>query len=171
MRIPVFALALLLLSSQARAAIWELPLGPFGAFRLEVPSGWTAKLAAIAPHIRLWRDSFTPPHGAEDDMLAASPDLGGAFELQERVADACPGLNRISVFNYAAVLSHGKLTSGIPSISDGAQRLAQGLVRSLFVEDQDEFVARFAAYDKPELLGDEWTDADATAKDNEIAHA
>lgn len=129
------------------------------------------ELAAIAPHIRLWRDSFTPPQGAEDEMLAASPDLGGAFELQERVAGACPGLDRISVFNYAAVLSHGKLTSGIPSISDGAQRLAQGLVRSLFVEDQDEFVARFAAYDQPELLGDEWTDADATSKDNEIAHA
>jgi cation diffusion facilitator CzcD-associated flavoprotein CzcO len=129
------------------------------------------ELAAIAPHIRLWRDSFTPPQGAEDDMLAASPDLGGAFELQERAPDACPGLNRISAFNYAAVLSHGKLTSGIPSISDGAQRLAQGLVRSLFVEDQDEFVARFAAYDRPELLGDEWTDADATTEDSEIAHA
>lgn len=129
------------------------------------------ELATIAPHIRLWRDSFTPPEGAEDDMLAASPDLGPAFELQERVADACPGLDRISVFNYAAVLSHGKLTSGIPSISDGAQRLAQGLVRSLFVEDRDEFVARFKAFDKPELLGDEWTDADAITEDEEVADA
>jgi cation diffusion facilitator CzcD-associated flavoprotein CzcO len=129
------------------------------------------ELSAIAPHIRLWRDSFTPPEGAKDDLLAASPDLGAAFELQERVPDACPGLDRISVFNYAAVLSHGKLTSGIPSISDGAQRLAQGLVRSLFVEDRNEFVARFAAYDKPELLGDEWTDADAATEDHEIAHA
>jgi cation diffusion facilitator CzcD-associated flavoprotein CzcO len=129
------------------------------------------ELATIAPHIRLWRDSFTPPEGAEDAMLAASPDLGPAFELQEQVPGACPGLDRISMFNYAAVLSQGKLTSGIPSISDGAQRLARGFVRSLFVEDRAEFVARFKAYDKPELLGDEWIDADATTEDSEVAHA
>jgi len=91
--------------------------------------------------------------------------------LQERVQGACPGLSHISAFNYAAVLSHGKLTSGIPSISDGVQRLAQGLARSLFVEDRDPFVARFEAYDKPELHGDEWTDADATAEGSEVAHA
>ena len=56
--------------------------------------------------------------------------------------------------------THGKLTSGIPSISDGARRLAQGIVGSLFVEDRDEFVRRFADYDVPELLGDEWTEAE-----------
>jgi cation diffusion facilitator CzcD-associated flavoprotein CzcO len=129
------------------------------------------ELAAIAAHIRLWRDGLAPSKAAEDPMLAASPDLGPAFELQERVPGACPGLSRISAFNYAAVLSHGKLTSGIPSISDGVQRLAQGLARSLFVEDRDEFVARFKAFDEPELHGDEWTDADATAEGSEVAHA
>jgi hypothetical protein len=33
---------LLVASTSARAAIWELPLGPYGVFRLDVPSGWTA---------------------------------------------------------------------------------------------------------------------------------
>lgn len=127
------------------------------------------ELATIAPHIRLWRDSFTPPNGEADEALAASPDLGPSFEFQERVPGACPGLDRIHAFNYAAVLSHGKLTSGIPSISDGAQRLAQGIARDLFVEDRDDFVARFASFDAPELLGDEWTDADALR--NEMSHA
>ncbi|WP_342364338.1 NAD(P)/FAD-dependent oxidoreductase [Terrarubrum flagellatum] len=129
------------------------------------------ELATLAPHVRLWRDSFTPLTGEEDEMLAASPDLGPAFEFREKIPGACPGLNSIFAFNYAAVLSHGKLTSGIPSISDGAQRLAQGIARGLFVEDRSEFVARFANYDTPELLGDEWTDADASPQKSEFSHA
>jgi hypothetical protein len=88
-------------------------------------------------------------------------DLRPGFELQERVPGACPGLDHICAFNYPAVLSHGKLTSGIPSVSVGAQRLAEGLVRSLHVEDSAELFARFTAYDISELRGDEWSDADA----------
>ena len=119
------------------------------------------ELGGIAPHIRLWRDRFSPAPGLEDEALGWSPDLGPGFELQERVAGACPGLGHISAFNYPAVLSHGKLTSGIPSVSEGAQRLAQGILRGLFVEDAAWLEARFDAYATPELLGDEWTDADA----------
>src|SRR5262245_51292762 len=46
MRFLIFGLALLslVLSSSARAAIWELPLGPYGTLRLDMPDGWTAKL-------------------------------------------------------------------------------------------------------------------------------
>ncbi|MBS7781471.1 NAD(P)/FAD-dependent oxidoreductase [Acidovorax sp. CCYZU-2555] len=109
------------------------------------------ELAAIAPHLLLWRDLQQQP--------GSNPVLGAAFELQQRAPGSCPGLEHIHAFNFAAVATHGKLTSGIPSISDGARRLTQGLVASLFAEDQDEFLARFAAYDTPELLGDEWTAA------------
>lgn len=109
------------------------------------------ELAAIAPHLLLWRDLQQQP--------GSNPVLGAAFELQQRAPGNCPGLEHIHAFNFAAVATHGKLTSGIPSISDGARRLTQGLVASLFAEDQDEFLARFAAYDTPELLGDEWTAA------------
>lgn len=109
------------------------------------------ELAALAPHLLLWRDLQQQP--------GSNPVLGAAFELQQRAPGDCPGLEHIHAFNFAAVATHGKLTSGIPSISDGARRLTQGLVASLFAEDQDEFLARFAAYDTPELLGDEWTAA------------
>jgi len=109
------------------------------------------ELAAIAPHLLLWRDLQQQP--------GLNPVLGPAFELQARTPGACPGLDHVHAFNFAAVATHGKLTSGIPSIGEGASRLAQGLVASLFAEDQDEFLARFAAYDTPELLGDEWTEA------------
>ncbi|WP_137176918.1 FAD-dependent oxidoreductase [Roseomonas sp. AR75] len=114
------------------------------------------ELAAIAPHIRRWSDVYAPPHGLEDAGLAAHPDLGPGFELQERVPGVCPGLDRIFCFAFPAVLSHGKVTSGIPSVTDAARRLTEAIARSLFVEDRSKVLAAFDAYDTPELLGDEW---------------
>ena len=44
----------------------------------------------------------------------------------------------------------------VPAISDGAVRLAKGIVRSLFVEDYADHYQRLLDYAQPELLGDEW---------------
>jgi len=119
------------------------------------------ELAAIAPYIRLWRDSFTPPDNERSEELALSPDLSPDFTFREKVPGICPAVSHIACFAYPSVPSQGKLTSGIPSISDGALRLARGLARSLFVEDGEQHFADFMAYDTPELLGDEYSDADA----------
>ena len=71
-------------------------------------------------------------------------------------------MTHIACFAYLSVLSQGKLTSGIPSISDPVRwRLARGVARSLFVEDGERHFADFMAYDTPELIGDEYSDADA----------
>src|SRR5207244_2015825 len=94
--------------------------------------------------------------------LAYSPDLGDSFEFLERVPGACPMLSRLHCFNYPATLSHGKLTGDIPAISEGADRLARSLVRRLFVEDRAIHFENLKAFATPELIGDEWTDADAT---------
>ncbi len=115
------------------------------------------ELAAIAPHIRRWADTYAPPAGMEDAGLAAHPDLGPGFEFQQREAGACPGLERIHCFAFPAVLTHGKVTSGIPSVTEAARRLTEAIARSLFVEDRARVRAAFDAYDTPELLGDEWT--------------
>ncbi len=114
------------------------------------------ELRSIAPHIRRWADSYAPPAEERDEGLAASPDLGPGFELQERVPGECPGLSRIACFTFPAVLSHGKLTSGIPSVSEGARRVAEAMARRLFVEDRARMMQRFLDYDVAELKGDEW---------------
>jgi FAD-dependent urate hydroxylase len=119
------------------------------------------ELAAVAAHIRFWRDRFTPPAGEENPELAHAPDLGPGFEFQERVAGACPQLSRIHCFNYPALLSHGKLSGDIPAVSAGGERLARAIARALFVADRETHYAALTAYDVPELLGDEWTDAGA----------
>lgn len=115
------------------------------------------EFAALADRVLLWRDVYDPPEGMEHEGIGASPYLGPNFEFlpREGVAEA---VSSVYCFAYPAVPSHGKITSGIPSISDGAARLAQGIARSIFVEDRDAQVGRFVAFDTPELLGDEWQD-------------
>jgi len=119
------------------------------------------ELAEFAPHIRLWRDRFPVPADRPNPELETSPDLGESFEFLEKTPGTCPPLRQIHCFNFPATLSHGKLSGDIPAISEGADRLARGIVRSLFVADREQHFAALEAFDTPELLGDEWNDADA----------
>lgn len=114
------------------------------------------ELEAVAPYIRLWRDRMAVSADMPNPELEASPDLGESYEFLEKEADSCPGLSKIHCFNYPATLSHGKLSGDIPAISEGADRLARGIVRSLFVADREHHFENLKAFDTPELLGDEW---------------
>ncbi|WFU05207.1 NAD(P)/FAD-dependent oxidoreductase (plasmid) [Rhizobium sp. CB3171] len=116
------------------------------------------ELAAFEPHIRLWRDRFPTPAGMPNAELEGSPDLGEAFEFLEREPGSCPALTKIHCFNFPATLSHGKLTGDIPAISEGADRLARGIVRALFVADREKHFESLQAFDTQELLGDEWAE-------------
>jgi cation diffusion facilitator CzcD-associated flavoprotein CzcO len=121
------------------------------------------EFSSFLPHIRLWQDRFTPPAGQASAELGMFPDLGPAFVFQEKVPGACPMLSRIHCFNHHATLSHGKLAGDIPAVSQGADRLARGLVEALFTEDEEIHYGALQAFATPELLGDEWEDADANA--------
>ncbi|CAO3433516.1 NAD(P)-binding domain-containing protein [Azospirillum endophyticum] len=117
------------------------------------------ELAEIARHTLLWRDRYVLP-GHEGSEFALHPYLGPDFEFLERNPGEAPWLNRIHAFNYAAVLSHGKVTGDIPGISAGAERLADSLTAALFTEDYDHHWQRLVEFETPELLGDEWTEAE-----------
>jgi len=141
------------------------PRGEFEFDFLIVSTGfkvdWSSRpeFTAIAPHVRAWKDRFTPAPGHEDEELADSPDLGAVFELQERATGDCPGLDRIHCFCYPAALSHGTVSGDIPAISEGARRLAGGMASLFYREDFDYHFARLEAFDEPELFGDEWVAA------------
>lgn len=127
-----------------------------------VDLGLREELAAIAPFIRFWKDRYVPPTGIDNAELANAPDLGPSFEFLERDPGTCPILSQIHCFNYPAMLSHGKLSGDIPAVSEGAQRLARGIARALFVADRETHYEALVAFATPELFGDEWTDADAS---------
>jgi FAD-dependent urate hydroxylase len=114
------------------------------------------ELAELAPHWRTWGDVVGAEKAAQNPELAAHPHLNPDFTFAERAPDSCPALARLCCFAYAAVPSHGKVTSGIPSATEGARRLAGGLVRSFFAEDAAYHLARFETYDTPDFSPDIW---------------
>lgn len=121
------------------------------------------EFSVLADRIQTWGERYRPAPADAHAGLAASPYLGPHFEFLPRPGlpeSEAQAVGHIHCFAYPAVMSHGKITSGIPSISDGAQRLARGIARSLFVEDRAKHISRFRQFDTPELLGDEWRDAD-----------
>ena len=145
------------------------PKGRYAADLVIFATGFSVDLdkrpefATLAGNFQTWRDAYTPPEGWEHDGIAAMPYLGDAFEFRPKAGldpVVATAVSRIACFAYPAVPTHGKITSGIPSISEGATRLATGLARSLFVEDRAYHRDRFVNFSTPELFGDEWSDAD-----------
>lgn len=153
------------LREKAGAVIIATPKGEYAADKVIFATGFAVdfarrpEFAELAGRIRLWGDAYTAPPGMEHQGLASMPYLGPNFEFLPK-SEADGQVSRLYCFAYPAVPSHGKITSGIPSISDGAARLAQGLARSIFVEDRQTHIDKFLAFDTPELFGDEWEDAD-----------
>jgi hypothetical protein len=82
--------------------------------------------------------------------------LGTIFDLKEKNPGQCPGLERIHVFCYPAALSHGTISGDIPAISDGAKRLAQGIVSLFYKEDVADHFENIQNFAEPEIMGDEW---------------
>ncbi|MER5173045.1 NAD(P)/FAD-dependent oxidoreductase [Thioclava kandeliae] len=116
------------------------------------------ELSELAAHIALWRDRGDfPTDLPADGPLGQAPDLAPDFSFIEKSEGRCPALRRIHCFNDAAMLSMGKVSGDIPAVSVGARRLGEAIVAQFFTEDIDAQFARLQAYDKPELLGDEYS--------------
>jgi len=114
------------------------------------------ELSAMAGEMRLWRDAYTPPAEERDAALGLNPWLDEGFAFTERAPGSAPHLARLHCFNFAATLSHGKVTGDVPAISVGAQRLARAVCGRLLAADIGEHAARHAAFDEAEISGDEW---------------
>ncbi len=118
------------------------------------------ELAGFAEQILLWRDRLELPDDDTAREFGRFPYLGPAFELIERAPGAAAWLKDIHCFNYAATLSHGVVSGDIPNITEGARRLAEGIARDFFTADVNHHFRQLQDYAEPELLGDEYADAD-----------
>jgi cation diffusion facilitator CzcD-associated flavoprotein CzcO len=113
------------------------------------------ELAALKPHVQLWRDRFTPD-GDTDYAQAEHPYLGPALEFRERSPGEAPWVSRVHCFTFPAYMSHGAITGDIPGISVGAERLAAGVAGAFLAEDYDRLWRRMVGWSNPELRGDEY---------------
>lgn len=161
-------------AGQSGALAWlQTPVGRFEADVVLFATGFGTdfarrpELSAIAPSIGLWSHRHRPAPDDADEELSGMPDLGPAFEFREREPGACPGLSRVHCFCYPAMMSHGALAGDIPAISEGAQRLARGMASLLLRDAFDAHLAAVQAYDDPELLGDEWREAQRPSASSE----
>ncbi|MFP3441211.1 hypothetical protein R0K18_26115, partial [Pantoea sp. SIMBA_133] len=82
------------------------------------------------------------------------------FSFRERTPGAAPWLSNIYCFNFGASASLGKVSGDIPGISDGARWLAYSIAATLYGEDVETHWQAMLDYNKPELLGDEWTETE-----------
>jgi cation diffusion facilitator CzcD-associated flavoprotein CzcO len=114
------------------------------------------ELAALKPHVVLWRERFMP-QGHTDYVQAEHPYLGPAFEFLERQPGAAPWVARVHCFNFAATMSHGQISGDVPGISIGAARVANGVASALLAEDYEKIRQRMVGWSNPELRGDEYT--------------
>ncbi len=127
----------------------------------EIDLATRPELGDAAGEIALWEDRYQPPPEEANPGLGKYPWLAPDFSLTEKNPGAAPFLTRIHAFNFGATLSLGKVSGDIPAVSEGAQWLAQGVAAAFWNDDVEKHWAAVQAYAKPELLGDEWTDADA----------
>lgn len=119
------------------------------------------EIAAYADMIATWADRYTPPPDLASAELGGFPYLGPHFQFTEKQPGAAPFLADIHCFNHAASLSIGKVAGDIPGISIGAAWLADGIAAQFYNRDIEAHWQILLDFDKPELFGDEWTDAEA----------
>ena len=125
--------------------------------------GRRPELAALGPHVALWRDRFQPNDRDSFDQ-ADDPFLGADLQFLVKVPGAAPWVERVHCFTFPAFMSYGPLTGDIPAISVGAERIATGIAGALFAEDYERNWARLLAWDTPELRGDEYVIDEDIAK-------
>lgn len=94
-----------------------------------------SELAALAPHIALWRDRYEPPVGQESETLGATPYLGSSYELIEAHSGEAPWLADIHVFSIGANVSFGLPVGDVPSLRTGIPRVAEAITRDLVLTD------------------------------------
>ena len=123
-----------------------------------------AELADFADQILLWQDCYTPPKDIANEELGRFPYLGPGFEFLEKEKGSAPYLGQIHLFNAATTLSHAAVSSDIPGVNVGADRLVSALSIQFFTEGAEAHLKDFYAYNDPELLGDEWREEDSATR-------
>jgi len=105
------------------------------------------EVAPFRDQIDVWANHVPKAEAEKFPEEARFPYLGDAFQL----CGKNPGLARVHVFNWGSTMSHGALAGDIPGLETGARRLAQGIVRDLFLEDADRYWERLQVHNEDEL--------------------
>jgi FAD-dependent urate hydroxylase len=109
------------------------------------------EVAAFREQAMTWADRVTTSEAEAHPEEARFPYLGDAFQLLGKTEGAAPALRNVHIFNWGCTMSHGALAGDIPGLAIGANRLAEGIVRDLFVADADRHFEALLAHEEEEL--------------------
>lgn len=125
----------------------------FAATGVAVDMSRRPELSKIAAKAALWRDRFTPPADDPAPGRLNFPYLNRNYQFIEREPGTAPGIDRIFAFNALASLSMGGMSAvSISSHKYGVPRVASGVTRFLFLEQEDQIIPTLKAYNTPGIV-------------------
>lgn len=110
------------------------------------------ELSLLAERIARWSDHYTPPADA-NPLLDAHPYLGSGFQFQPRDPADAALLHGLFAFNYSALISLGLSAAALSGLKYALPRLGTAVADQLFVDDAEEYLEDYFAYDEPEFAG------------------
>lgn len=115
-----------------------------------------SELSQINFNILLWKDRFPCGVNHCSSNFGQFPYLGPSFELVEKVPGQAPYLKNIYCFNFASMMSHGKLCSEIVFLSLGAVRLAEGIASDFLQQQSEAYLKELEEYSEADFDLDEF---------------
>ncbi|CTQ47423.1 NAD(P)-binding domain-containing protein [Roseibium aggregatum] len=106
------------------------------------------ELQHIVPQVAFWRDRYTPPADQQSEDVANCPYLGSGFELMPKAPGEHDWLQRIHMFNCAALSSLGPVSNGVTGMKFGLPRIVDALTGRLFAEMTEDLMRDFAQYNE-----------------------
>ncbi|WP_141431137.1 NAD(P)-binding domain-containing protein [Bacillus sp. 03113] len=113
------------------------------------------ELRLVESHITRWGDRFKAPEEIANPMLDAHPYLSPGFAYLSRDARGEKLLHGIFAFNYSALINSGIAASALSGMRYGVPKLVSAVTDQLFLDDRDENLKDFFAYNEVEFVG-EW---------------
>ncbi|MFB5762003.1 NAD(P)-binding domain-containing protein [Paenibacillus medicaginis] len=113
------------------------------------------ELKRVEAHIARWGDRYTPPANTANPLLDAHPYLAPGFAFTSRDAEGEKLLHGLFSFNYSALVSCGLSASALSGMKYAIPKLVSAVADQLFLDDREEILNSFFAYDEQEFTG-EW---------------
>ena len=113
------------------------------------------ELRLVESHIARWGDRYKAPEEKANPLLDAHPYLSPGYRFLSRDKEGEELLHGLFAFNYSAILSCGLTAAALSGMKYGLPRLVSEVADQLFLDDQEDNLKDFFAYDEEEFIG-EW---------------
>lgn len=110
------------------------------------------ELSNLADKIAIWGEMTDAPSADRLPILDAHPYLGNGFEFTPRTPEDAGAVHGLFAFNYSALLSLGLSAAALTGLGYAIPRLANSVANQLFLDDRDQWVERYLAYDEEEFV-------------------